>query len=114
MDEDPELSEAKAEAEADNSEEAPRITTGAAIAISLASLLVVVFAIYYGVAQTVAGLFVIVGIPLALLWFVWNVFLRRLWRMRRIRGAQERRELLEAALRDKGQTTNKIPKEPEE
>jgi hypothetical protein len=113
MDEDPELSESKTEAGADNSEEAPRITTGAAIAILLASLLVIVFAIYFGVAQTVAGLFVIVGIPLALLWFVWNVFLRRLWRMRRIRGAQERRELLEAALRDKGQTT-RIPKEPEE
>ncbi len=81
------------------------MTTGAAVAIFVASLLAIAFAIYFGVAQTVSGLFLIIGIPLALVWFVWNVFLRRLWRIRRMRSAQERRELLEAALRDKGQTT---------
>ena len=64
-------------------------------------LLALGLAIYFAVAQTVTGLFIIIGIPLVLLWFVWNVFLRRLWRMRRIRGAQERRELMEAAMRDK-------------
>lgn len=111
MDEDPEIPEAQDEAAEENAE-APRMTAGAAIAILLAALLVIVFAIYFGVAQTVAGLFVIVGIPLALLWFVWNVFIRRLWRIRRMKGAQERRELLEAALRDKGRTT-KITNEHE-
>jgi hypothetical protein len=58
-------------------------------------------AIYTGIAQTAAGLLVFPGIPLVLLWFVWRVFLRRLWRMRRIRNAQEKRELMEAALRKK-------------
>lgn len=109
MDEDPEIQESHGEPEESN-EDTPRMSPGAAIAILVAALLVVAFAIYFGVAQTVAGLFVIVGIPLALLWFVWNVFLRRLWRMRRIRGVQERRELLEAAMRDKAKI-NKVTKE---
>lgn len=100
MDEDPEVSESHAEARED-SEDTPRMTAGAAVAILLAALLVIALSIYFGVAQTVAGLFVVVGIPLVLLWFVWKLFVRRLWRIRRIRGAQERRELLEAALRDR-------------
>jgi O-antigen/teichoic acid export membrane protein len=61
-------------------------------------------AIYTGIAQTAAGLLVFPGIPLVLLWFVWRVFLRRLWRMRKIRNAQEKRELMEAALRKKSGT----------
>lgn len=96
MDEDPEV---PAEAELDY-EEPPRMTAGAAVAIVLTALLVIGFSIYFGVAQTVAGVLVVAGIPLVLLWFVWNLFLRRLWRIRRIRGAQERRELLEAVRRD--------------
>ncbi len=58
-------------------------------------------AVYTGIAQTAAGLLVFPGIPLVLMYFVWRVFLRRIWRMRKIRGAQERRELLEAARRKK-------------
>ncbi len=112
MDEDQEIPAAGAEAEEDNAGP-PSVGTGAAIAIFAAGFLALVLAIYFGVAQTVAGLFVILGIPLVLLWFVWSVFLRRLWRVRRIRGAQERRELLEAAMRDKEQTT-KVTKEHEE
>jgi hypothetical protein len=104
MDEYPEIPEDQNEAEPpDNGEESPRMRTRAAVAVFLAGLLVTAFAIYFGVAQTVTGLFVIIGIPLVLLWFVWNLFLRRLWRIRRIRGTQERRELLEAALRKKEQ-----------
>jgi hypothetical protein len=102
MEEDSENPEVHAEPE-DAAEESPRMSAGAALAIFLAGLLIIALAIYFGVAQTVAGLFVIVGIPLVLLWFVWNLFLRRLWRIRRIRNAQERRELFEAALRDKRQ-----------
>lgn len=100
MDEIPEIPEDRAEA-ADETEEASRMSVGAAIAVFLAGLLSVVLAIYLGVAQTVAGLMIILGIPLVLLWFVWKVFLRRLWRVRRMRGSQERRELLEAAMRRK-------------
>ncbi len=100
MDEDPEIPEPKDEAE-DPPEEPSRMSASAALAISVAALLVIALAIYFGVAQTVTGLFVVVGIPLVLLWFVWNLFLRRLWRIRRIRGAQERRELLEAVMRDR-------------
>ena len=99
MDADPEIQ--ADDSNTDDSSESPRISAGAAVAILIAGLLVIGLAIYFGVAQTVAGLFIVVGIPIALLWFVWNVFLRRLWRIRRIRGAQERRELLEAAMRDR-------------
>ncbi|MDT8070417.1 MAG: hypothetical protein ROO76_19805 [Terriglobia bacterium] len=98
MDEDPEIPEVEAE---ESSEEAPRMTVGAAIAVFVAGVTIVALAIYFGVAQTVAGLFFVIGIPLVLIWFVWKVFLRRLWRIRGMRTAQERRELMEAALRDK-------------
>ena len=100
MDEVPEIPEERAETAAET-EGSPRMSVGAAIAVFLAGLLSVVLAIYLGVAQTVAGLIIILGIPLVLLWFVWRVFLRRLWRVRRMRGSQERRELLEAAMRGK-------------
>ena len=75
----------------------PRTSIVAGVATLM--LLVVVVAIYTGIAQTAAGLVVFPGIPIALLWFVWRVFLRRLWRMRKIRNAREKRELLEAARR---------------
>ncbi len=101
MDEDrPDIPEDGTEAE-DNWEPHPQLSTGAALAILVAGIVAVALAIYFGVAQTVAGLFIVLGIPLALAWFTWTLFLRRLWRIRRIRGARERRELLEAALRDK-------------
>lgn len=100
MDEDPEISEFQADAQEDK-DESPQMSAGAAVAILLAALLVVGFTIYFGVAQTVAGLVIVLGIPVALVWFVWSLFLRRLWRMRRIRGAREKRELLEATLRRK-------------
>jgi membrane protein implicated in regulation of membrane protease activity len=60
-------------------------------------------AIYTGIAQTATALLMFPGIPLALLWFVWRVFLRRLWRIRKIRNAQEKRELMEAALRKRAE-----------
>jgi membrane protein implicated in regulation of membrane protease activity len=60
-------------------------------------------AIYTGIAQTATALLMFPGIPLVLLWFVWRVFLRRLWRIRKIRNAQEKRELMEAALRKRAE-----------
>ncbi|HEU5404420.1 MAG TPA: hypothetical protein VFU86_23935, partial [Terriglobales bacterium] len=75
MDADPEIQ--ADDSNTDDSSESPRINAGAAVAILIAGLLVIGLAIYFGVAQTVAGLFIVVGIPIALLWFVWNVFLRR-------------------------------------
>ena len=99
IDEDPEIPDVQDEAE--DSEGSSPISPSSAVAILVAVVLFITVAIYFGVAQTVAGLFIVVGIPVVLLWFVWNLFLRRLWRIRRIRGAQERRELLEAALRDR-------------
>ena len=100
MEEDPEISGSRPDL-AEDTEEKPPISAGAAVAIILAALLVIAFTIYFGVAQAVTGLVVVVGIPLVLLWFVWSVFVRRIWRIRRIRGAQERRQLLEAAMRDR-------------
>lgn len=100
MDDDPEISEDGAEAE-ETWESHSHLSAGAALAILGAGIIAVVVAIYFGVAQTVAGLFVVLGIPIVLLWFTWTLFLRRLWRIRRIRGARERRELLEAALRNR-------------
>ena len=69
------------------------------VVAGVVTLMVLIFlvAIYTGVAQTAAGLVVFPGIPIVLLWFVWKLFLRRLWRMRKIRNAREKRELLEAA-----------------
>ena len=71
------------------------------IVAGVATLIVLTFAvaIYTGIAQTAAGLIVFPGIPIVLLWFIWKLFLRRLWRMRKIRNAREKRELLEAARR---------------
>ncbi len=100
MDDDPDTLEGGPEAE-ETWEEPSHLTAGAALAILGAGIIAVVVAIYFGVAQTVAGLLVVLGIPRVLLWFVWTLFLRRLYRIRRIRGARERRELLEAALRDR-------------
>jgi membrane protein implicated in regulation of membrane protease activity len=67
-------------------------------------VLIMGVAIYTGIAQTATALLMFPGIPLVLLWFVWRVFLRRLWRIRKIRNAQEKRELMEAALRGKSGT----------
>ena len=75
----------------------PRTSLVAGVATLM--VLVVVLAIYTGIAQTAAGLVVFPGIPIVLLWFVWKVFLRRIWRIRKIRNAREKRELLEAARR---------------
>ena len=75
----------------------PRTSIVAGVATLM--VLVVVVAIYTGIAQTAAGLVVFPGIPIVLLWFVWKVFLRRIWRIRKIRNAREKRELLEAARR---------------
>jgi len=36
---------------------------------------------------------------LVLLWFVWSVFVRRYWRVVRMRHARDRREMEEAARR---------------
>lgn len=62
--------------------------------------LVLGIAIYFGIAQGFAALLMFPGIPLVLLWFVYWFFLRRLIRMRRIRGARERRLMREAARRE--------------
>ena len=75
----------------------PRTSIVAGVATLM--VLVVVVAIYTGIAQTAAGLVVFPGIPIVLLWFVWKVFLRRIWRIRKIRNAREKRELLEATRR---------------
>lgn len=56
---------------------------------------------YFGIAQGVGAFLVFPGIPLVLLWFIYWFFLRRLIRIRRIRNAEERRILREAAMRDK-------------
>lgn len=74
-------------------------STAAGLIALLAVVLAGAVAIYTGIAQTAVGLFVFPGIPLVLMYFVWRVFLRRVWRIRRIRNAQEKRELMEAALR---------------
>lgn len=55
------------------------------------------------VGQLVVALFVFPGIPIALAWFAYHVFLKKLLRLRRIRNARERREMREAALRDRQQ-----------
>ncbi|MDP9266717.1 MAG: hypothetical protein M3P27_00140 [Acidobacteriota bacterium] len=39
------------------------------------------------------------GVAMVLLWFVWSVFLRRYWRVLRMRHARDRREMEEAARR---------------
>ena len=48
--------------------------------------------------RTVAGvleLLILIGSAAGLLWFVWHVFLRKLWRVRRIENARLRRILAE-------------------
>ncbi len=82
-------------------EENPPQSSAAGIVFAVLAVILIGVAIYTGIAQTAIGLLVFPGIPLILLWFVWHVFLRRLWRMRNIRIAQEKREVMEAALRGK-------------
>lgn len=48
--------------------------------------------------RTVAGLvnlFLLIATALVLAWFVWRVFLRKLWRVRRIENARLKRILAE-------------------
>ncbi len=40
-----------------------------------------------------------IAAALVILWFVWRVFLRRYWRVVRIRHARDRREIQDAASR---------------
>ncbi len=56
---------------------------------------------YFGIAQGMAALLMFPGIPLVLAWFVYWFFLRRIFRMRRIRTAREQRLMREAALRSR-------------
>lgn len=84
---------------AEETEEYSPPRTGIVAGVATLMVLIFVAAIYTGVAQTAAGLVVFPGIPIVLLWFVWRLFLRRLWRIRKIRNAREKRELLEAARR---------------
>ena len=77
----------------------PRSAIADFVAVLIAAVI-----LYIGVAKTTGVLLLLVlsvGIPATLLWFVWHVFLRKMWRVRRIRGAQERRDLMEAAMRDR-------------
>lgn len=39
------------------------------------------------------------GVVFVLAWFVWRMFLRRIWRVTRIRHIREQREMQEAAQR---------------
>ena len=45
-----------------------------------------------------------IGVGLVLLWFIWRMFLRRLWRITRIRHFRERREIQEAAARNRDES----------
>ncbi len=65
----------------------------------MAGIVVLGVLIYLGIAQGMAALVMFPGIPLVLLWFVYWFFLRRLIRIRRIRGIRERRLMREAAQR---------------
>jgi hypothetical protein len=40
-----------------------------------------------------------IAAAIVILWFVWRVFIRRYWRVVRIRHARDRREIEEAAAR---------------
>lgn len=75
-----------------------RMSAGLVILLWLAALGVLT---YFGVAQGMAALLMFPGIPLVLAWFVYWFFLRRIFRMRRIRAARERRLMREAALRSR-------------
>ncbi len=50
---------------------------------------------------TLIELLLAVGVALVLAWFVWRMFLRRMWRFTRIRHFRERREMEEAASRNR-------------
>ena len=73
-----------------------RLDMGLAV---VTALVVLAALIYYDIAQGLAALVIFPGVPLVLVWFVYWFFLRRLIRVRRIRMAQERRLLREAAQR---------------
>jgi O-antigen/teichoic acid export membrane protein len=77
---------------------APQSTLDAGLLI-LAGIVAFGVLIYFGIPQGILGWVVIPAIPLVLLWFVYRVFLRRLIRIRKIRGIRERRWLREAAQR---------------
>jgi hypothetical protein len=81
-------------------QEAPRSRLNSGLAF-LAGLVILGLLIYFGIAQGMAALAMFPGIPLVLLWFVYWFFLRRLIRIRRIRGIRERRLMNEAAQRDR-------------
>jgi membrane protein implicated in regulation of membrane protease activity len=84
-------------------ESPPRSNMIAGVVAFVLVVAILAVAIYTGIAQTATALLMFPGIPLVLLWFVWRVFLRRLWRIRKIRNAQEKRELMEAALRKRAE-----------
>lgn len=74
----------------------PQLIFSIVVALALIALLV-----YFGVVQGLFGIVIFIGIPVALLWFVYFFFLRRLMRMRRIRNAEQRRIWREAAMRNR-------------
>ena len=76
----------------------PRSNWNSALAF-FSGIAILALLIYFGIAQGMAALVMFPGIPLVLLWFIYWFFLRRVIRMRRMRSAQERRLLREAALR---------------
>jgi hypothetical protein len=51
-----------------------------------------------GIAEAVVGLLALATVAV-LGWFVWSVFLRKYWRVVRIRHARDRREMRQAAIR---------------
>jgi small-conductance mechanosensitive channel len=79
-------------------QEVPRSWLNSVLAF-LAGLIFLALLVYFGIAQGMAALAMFPGIPLVLLWFVYWFFLRRLIRIRRIRGIRERRLINEAAQR---------------
>lgn len=97
MDPDEELPE---DSLAIDSEDIPQKSSKAArIVLFVVAIVAFAAAVYVGLAEAVAGLLVFPGIPIVLAWFVWWMFLRRWWRLRKIRHARERRELREAVAR---------------
>ena len=74
----------------------PQLIISIVIALAVIALLV-----YFGIVQGFFGIVIFIGVPVALLWFVYFFFLRRLIRMRRIRNAEQRRIWREAALRNR-------------
>ena len=49
---------------------------------------------------TLIELLLAIGVGIVLLWFIWRMFLRRIWRITRIRHFRDRREMDEAASRN--------------